>query len=41
MCFHITGGYADVCSQIWQTASEGSRLVFIEAGEDDMDDDEF
>jgi DNA replication licensing factor MCM7 len=37
---HITGGYADVILQIWQTASEGARLVFIETGEDDMDDDD-
>jgi DNA replication licensing factor MCM7 len=29
--------------QIWQTAAEGTRLVFIEAGEDefDMGDDDF
>lgn len=28
--------------QIWQTASEGTRLVFIDAGEDDdMSDEDF
>ncbi|KAF2725429.1 MCM-domain-containing protein [Polychaeton citri CBS 116435] len=29
--------YADL--DIWQTAAEGTRLVFIEADDDDMDDD--
>jgi DNA replication licensing factor MCM7 len=28
--------------QIWQTAAEGTRLVFIETGDDfDMDDEDF
>jgi DNA replication licensing factor MCM7 len=32
-----------ITPQIWQTAAEGTRLVFIEAGEDefDMGDDDF
>ena len=27
------------CSQVWQTAAEGTRLVFIESGDDDVDMD--
>ena len=26
-------------AQVWQTAAEGTRLVFIEAGDDDTDMD--
>lgn len=27
------------CWQVWQTAAEGTRLVFIESGDDDVDMD--
>lgn len=31
----------DIRLQIWQTAAEGTRLVFIETGDEDMIDDDY
>jgi DNA replication licensing factor MCM7 len=36
--------HANPALQVWQTSGEGTRLVFIEAGNEDMgmdDDDDF
>ena len=36
----IIAQHTDMKEQIWQTAAEGTRLVFIETGDDDADMDE-